>query len=87
MFGQFSTVHQYKVAKARCNELASSFLKRNLAQAILRQRKYYMEELWKFEKGDLVYLFTPQPVGEASKKIVTFWTGPWRISNVLGPTT
>ena len=78
MFGQkivlqqFSTVYQYRVAKARRYELANNFAKCNLAQAILRQRKYYKEGLRKFEKGGLVYLFMPQPVGEASKKTSHF---------------
>jgi hypothetical protein len=93
MFGQkvvpkqFSTIHQYKVARARRNELANAFAKRNLSGAILRQRKYYTEGLRKFAKGDLVYLFTPQPVGPDSEKITTFWTGPWTVVEVLGPTT
>ena len=66
---QFSTVHQYRVAKARQDELEKAFVKHNLAQSILHQRKYYTEGLRKFEKGDLVYFFTPQLVGEASKKL------------------
>ena len=93
MFGQkviptqFPTIHQHRVAKARHDDLANAFAKRNLTHAILRQRKYYTEGLRKFEKGDLVYLFTPQPVSSESEKIVTFWTGPWKVAEVLGPTT
>ena len=87
MFGQkvvptqFLIIHQYRVAKARRDELANAFAKRNLAHAILHQRKYYTEGLRKFEKGDLVYLFTPQSVSSDSKKIVTFWTSPWKVAS------
>ena len=75
------------MAKAKRDELANAFANCNLANAILRQHKYYTEGLRKFEKGDLVYRFTPQQVGDNSEKIVTFWTGPWKLAEVFGPIT
>ena len=82
MFGQkiapsqFSSSHQYRVAKARRDNLANAFAKRNLAQAILRQRKYYTEGLRQFEKEDLVYLFTPQPLHGRARKSSPFGQVP-----------
>ena len=56
MFGQkmaptqFSTINQYRVAKARRDELANLFAKHNLANTIFCKRKNYTEGLGTIHK-------------------------------------
>ena len=40
-----------------------------------------------FEVGDRVWLFTPRAVPDLSRKLTTYWTGPWRILEKLNELT
>ena len=84
---QFKTANEYLLAKQRRDELANAFAKRNIAKAILRQRKYYSANFRNFEVGEKVSLFTPGYDKEVSAKFYNPWSGPWQVLAKLGQTT
>ena len=54
-----------------------------LSQATIRQRNAYQQEKKKFLVGNQVWLFTPAIKVGNSKKLSTYWSGPWTVVNVL----
>ena len=75
------------MARTRRNELAQVFAKENLRSNIERKRQFYVDIERTFQPGDLVSLFTPVYNPEASEKLDSFWTGPWKILSRIAPTT
>ena len=65
----------------------AAFVKKHLSAHILKHRKFYQQYVKTFEKGDLVYLFTPVLHKDISDKLDTPWTGPWEVLERLASTT
>ena len=80
-------ISEYLMARTRRNELAQVFAKENLRSNIERKRQFYVDIERTFHPGDLVSLFTPVYNPEASEKLDSFWTGPWKILSRIAPTT
>ena len=84
---KFSKTPDYLMARSRRNEIAEAFVKKHLSAHILKHRKFYQQYVKTFEKGDLVYLFTPVLHKDISDKLDTPWTGPWEVLERLASTT
>ena len=65
-------------------QLAYTYVRYNLGRAIERSRKAYSEKL-KFQPkiGDLVWLCTPRITPGVGKKLSTFYSGPYRITQTI----
>ena len=84
---KFSKTPDYLMARSRRNEIAEAFVKKHLSTHILQHRKFYQQYVKTFEKGDLVWLFTPVIHKDISDKLDTPWTGPWEVLERLASTT
>lgn len=58
---------------------AHAWARKNIAKAIDRQRRAYHKDKKAFSAGQRVWLFTPRVRPGQSKKLATYWTGPWTI--------
>ncbi len=56
---------------------AHQYAREHLAEAVKRQRRQYHHERKEFHAGARVWLFTPRTREGVSKKLTSFWTGPW----------
>ncbi|CAC5398518.1 unnamed protein product [Mytilus coruscus] len=61
-------------------EEAHHFVRKHVAQEMLRQKKYHDKQLnWsKVRKGDQVYVFFPIRKAGNSPKFTSYWRGPFR---------
>ena len=64
---------------------AQEWVRKNVTQAVARQRRSYLGKLQKFEVNDLCWLFTPTKIGKGLKKFTQMWTGPWRVGRKINP--
>ena len=64
--------------KARMDAI-HKFTRQHMAKEVLRQRRVYNAEHKLLEVGNKVWLFTP--VSQTVRKLSTYWTGPWIITN------
>lgn len=72
--------HQQYVKKLRDRvEAAHAFARAHLSKAVQRQRRQYNLEKKSFAAGCQVWLFTPVAQLGESRKLSTYWTGPWTI--------
>ena len=53
--------------------------RKRIHAAVARQRRRYNLESKSFLEGSLVWLFTPITRRGESRKLTTFWTGPWEV--------
>ena len=66
-------------------ETAYSYARDNLKRAIDRRRSQYHADAKLYQPGQLVWLFTPVSVANTARKLQTFWSGPWIVSEILNP--
>jgi len=52
----------------------------NLRRAVLRQRRAYHHEVKNFLPGAKVWLFTPKVLPGTSRKLQSYWSGPWIVA-------
>ena len=73
-----SEVTNYVQQLRRRIDRAQEFARKNLTEAVRRQRRQYHQEKKYFLPGMRVWLFTPKVarLGD-SRKLSRFWTGPW----------
>ena len=57
------------------------FARKHLAAAVTRQRRQYQQDKKAFLPGSKVWLFTPTTKPGASRKLSSYWTGPWTVCN------
>ncbi len=58
-----------------------------LEAAVERRRRQYQQDVATYQPGQLVWLFTPAANPGVSRKLQTFWTGPWSIQECLNKVT
>ena len=88
-------VHTWTKTKAQeyCSQLrhridvAQAFARKNLAAAVRRRRRCYYLDKKSFLPGSKVWLFTPQPKVGISRKLQSYWTGPWTVIAQLNSLT
>ena len=68
-------------------EDAHAYARDNIGSAVRRQRRLYHQQAKEFMVGDKVWLFTPRGVPEVSRKLSTYWSGPWTILEKLNELT
>ena len=68
-------------------ENAHAYARDNICRAVRRQRRLYHQQAKQFEVGDRVWLFSPRAVPDLSRKLTTYWTGPWTILEKLNDLT
>ena len=56
------------------------YARKNIAEFVRRKRCSYQGHLHRYEVGDRVWLFSAKPSTPNSRKLATYWTGPWTIS-------
>ncbi len=71
-----SNTVQLRAIKTRIAK-AHQYAREHLAEAVKRQRRQYHHERKEFHAGSRVWLFTPRTKEGISKKLTSFWTGPW----------
>ena len=59
---------------------AHHWARANIGRMVVRQRRAYHAEAKLFTPGQTVWLFTPRLRPGQSKKLATYWTGPWTIT-------
>ena len=73
-------VHQRVTAAHRA-------VREELEAAVERRRRQYHHDAQTYQPGQLVWLFTPAANPGVSRKLQTFWTGPWRILEEVNQVT
>ncbi len=58
---------------------AQDYACKHLAIAVRRQRRQYHQDRKDFQLGAKVWLFTPLAKSNVSRKLTSYWTGPWRV--------
>jgi transposase InsO family protein len=58
-------------------DTAAQYARRNLAQAVVRQRRHYHKDKKSFLPGIRVWLYTPSLRKGEIRKLTSPWTGPW----------
>ena len=69
--------HDYLRRLRRRIDVAQSYARRNLAAAVVRQRRAYHQEKQSFAIGAKVWLFTPRSKRDQARKFAKYWSGPW----------
>ena len=77
----------YLLERSRQEEAADLFARTHLHAAIQRRREDYQGVMRSFKPDDKVYLFTPRPVKDLSRKFHHFWSGPFIVQEKIAPTT
>ena len=72
---------QYVRSLRRRQEAAQSYVRKNLAKAIVRQRRQYNQEKKHFHIGARVWLFDPRHDPSRSRKFAHVYSGPWVVSS------
>ena len=62
---------------------AHHWARSNIGKTIARQRRAYHADAKTFVVDQKVWLFTPRLKPGQSKKLATYWTGPWTISHKI----
>ena len=84
---QFRTADDYAVAlKARLQQ-AHAWARKNITNAVRRQRRAYTQARNTFQPGQRVWLFTPKLKVGQSSKLAVFWTGPWTVQRAVNDLT
>ena len=65
---------------------AYDFVRRNIGEAIARQRLNYFKDKVTYRPDDQVWLFSPR-TAPGPRKLAVFWTGPWRVVKAVNPLT
>ena len=58
---------------------AQAYAREHLADAVIRQRRQYNKDVKAFTPGSKVFLFTPVSKPGYSRKLSSFYTGPWTV--------
>ena len=58
----------------------------HLQRYVRRKRSLYNQKHRQFAPGTQVWLFTPRPSTQNSRKFATYWTGPWTIAFQINET-
>merc|ERR1711894_364827 len=58
---------------------AQHYARKHIAEFVRRKRCSYQGHLMEYEEGQRVWLFSAKPSTPNSRKLATYWTGPWRI--------
>jgi transposase InsO family protein len=72
----------YAAQLERKLRIAREFVRNNLQKAVRRQKQAYCQQKKMFEVGVRVWLFAP-PLPGLSKKLSTYWTGPWTVKTKI----
>ncbi len=76
----YESASDYAIALAARSEQAHAWARQHIAETVIRQRRLHHKDRHHFQKGQLVWLFTPvDPVG-VPRKFNRYWTGPWTIT-------
>ena len=59
---------------------ANTYVRRNLGEAVRRQRRNYHHQKKSFLPGTKVWLFTPTTTPGIATKLFTYWSGLWTVS-------
>ncbi len=79
----YNSASDYAIALAARCEHAHTWARQHIAETVHRQRRLYHKDRPKFQKGQLVWLFTPvNPIG-IPRKFNRYWTGPWTITTCI----
>ena len=68
---------EYAEALKRRIIRANAYVRRNMEQAVRRQRRQYHQDRKSFLPGAKVWLFTPQTATGEIRKLTKYWSGPW----------
>jgi hypothetical protein len=71
--------HYLRKLRSRINR-SQAYVRENLRGEVKRQRRQYHKERQCFLAGAKVWLFTPTTLPGASRKLSSYWTGPWVVS-------
>ena len=74
---------EYLRKMQHCMVKTHEYIRKNVDTAVQRNRRAYHLNVKSFGPGQLVWVFTPAISPEVSKKLQTFWTGPWTIIEKL----
>lgn len=75
----------YLIALRDRMDAVHDYIRRNVDTAVTRRRRAYHQDQRRFRPGQLVWLFTPALEPGMSRKLSTFWTGPWTILAEITP--
>jgi hypothetical protein len=75
-----ATHRQYLRELQKRMRAAAKYAQENMAEAVRRQRRQYHQDKKHFLPGQKVWLFTPRTKPGASRKLSSYWTGPWTIA-------
>lgn len=75
--------HYARELRKRVN-LAQTWARENIAKAVMRQSRNYHGEKKLFLPQTKVWLFTPTNQKDRGKKLSTYWSGPWTITETIG---
>ena len=69
-------------------EKAHDYARQHLAKSAVRQKRYYDHKVKEmlFNRGDMVWLYTPAVKKGHSKKLQRYWTGPFAVVDRLSDT-
>ena len=81
------TAQQYAHDVQQRLHAAHRAVREELDAAVERRRRQYHQEVSIYHPGQLVWLFTPAATPGVSRKLQTFWTGPWRILECVNQVT
>ena len=70
-----STAGEYAARLRKRLRITQEYVRKNIGKAVARQRRTYNKDKKLFHPGAKVWLFTP--VSETTKKLASFYTGPW----------
>ncbi len=85
IYGDPNNRKQYPGAAQFADELQERLsashqaVRKELQRAVERRRRQYQGNQQIYQPGQLVWLFSPALTPGLSKKLQTFWTGPWTI--------
>ncbi len=82
-----TTVQQYAQEIQQRVAAAHKAVRVELEAAVERRRRQYHRDAQTYQPGQLVWLFTPAANPGVSRKLQTFWTGPWRILEEVNQVT
>ncbi len=69
--------HDYLRKLRKWIDAALTYARRNMAEAVIRQRRQYHQERKTFRPGTKVWLFTPSVKPGTARKLANPWSGPW----------
>jgi len=76
-----TALHSRRHIIAQCQ----NFVRQNMEQTILRQKRRYSSTRLHFQPGEKVWLYSPIIDPKRGKKFSLFWTGPWTIQKRINP--